>query len=247
MYYDGCKIESIVKKILDQLGEEVDVKANLKTWRDREDIMFGGHSESYVKIKGLKYHFDKMDILGYHYNNNYYFSISYSSFWQKPYGRYEKKEDGQIINKNEEIWKPYLLELFNSLDDLERNQKEREIFFKNYGQLIPWKMPNSSWGDKEVKHYIEELDITLVWIQKDYSGDYDRDVRTFRKIYNGSNCVFDSEKNLFIAGQWQWKLAEYGLAQKKQKHLANSMQAEKSFNDSMHLLRKVRKQNNRNK
>ena len=247
MDYDDYMIESIVKEILDKLGKEVDVKANLKTWKDREDLMFGGEEESYVKVKGLKYHFDKMNILGYYYNNNYYFSISYNYFWQKPYGRYEKKEDGQIINENAEIWKPYLLELFNSLDDLKRNQEEREKFFKSYGQLIPWKRPNSYWGDKEVKHHIKELDITLVWIQVDYSRDCERNVQTFRKIYNGSNCVFDSKKNLFIPGQWQWELVKYGLAPKKQKDLATSIQEEKSFNDSIQLLRKVRKQNNRNK
>ena len=102
-------------------------------------------------------------------------------------------------------------------------------------------MPDSYWGDKEVKHYIKEIDITLVWIQKDYSWDFDRDVRTFRKIYDGSNCVFDSKKNLFIAGQWQRRLAEYCLAKKQNEDLSNSMQTERELNDSIQLLRKLRK------
>ncbi len=241
MYYNHYEIERIVKEILDKLGKEVDVKANLKTRSDCYSYVYG-YDESYTSVKGLRYHFDKIDILGYYYNYGYYFSVNYNRLGREPYGYYEKKEDGQIINKNEQIWENYLLELYYSLDDLVRNQEEKEYFFKNYGHLIPWKKSKSNWGDEELKNYIKELDITLVQIQKDYSSDYERDVRISRKIYDGINCVYDSEANLFIAGQWQWKLVKYGLAQKKQKDIANSMKVEKSFDDSIQLLRRVRKQ-----
>ena len=240
MYYDSYKIESIVKEILDRLGKEVDVKADLKIWSDRYSYIYGDN-ESYTSVKGLKYHFDKMNILGYHYNNNYYFSVEYNCFFQKPYGHYEKKEDGQIINENEEIWKPYLFELFNSLDDLVRNQEEKEYFLKNYGKLVPWKKFSSYWSDEETKNYISNLNITLLakqWVT--YGANDSSEAHRSYKIFDGTNCVYDSEANLFIAGEWQWKLVKYGLAKNNKKDMAKSMKAEKSFDDSIQLLRKLR-------
>ena len=242
MYYDSYKIERIVIEILNKLGKEVDVKANLKTWSDRDSYIYGD-LESYKLVKGLRYHFDKMTILGYHYNNNYYFSVNYGSWWQKPYGRYAKKEDGQIINENEEIWKPYFLELFTSLDNLVNSQKEREYFFKNYGGLIPWKKFSGYWSEEETKNYIKELNITLVANQfVTYGGNDSAEAHQSYKIFDGTNCVYDSVKNFFIPGQWQWKLAEYILDKKKTKDLLNSMQTKKSFDDSIQLLQKLKKQ-----
>lgn len=237
---EDYQAEYMVREILERLGKECDVKANLKTWRDREDLISGGHSESYTKVKGLKYHFDKMDIVGYYCNDNYCFSIKYGYSWKKPYGCYKQQEDGRITNENEEIWKTYLVELYYSLDDLVRNQEEKEYFFKNYGKLIPWKKFRSYWSEEETRNFIRELNITLVakqWVSN--GGNDSSEAHQSYKIYHGTDCVYDSNANIFIAGQWQNDLIEY-IQNNTQQETDCTLRMGKSFNDSIQILRRVR-------
>ena len=230
MYFSDYEIERIVKEILNRLGKEVDIKANLRYSED---------DEYYDKVKGLEYHFDKMNIVGYYYNYNYYFSVQYNYLFQKPYGCYLKRENGNIENKNENIWKTYLLELYNSLDDLERNEEAKEQFFSNYGKSIPWKEFSSYFAEEVTKNYIREINITLVakqWL----SGTEMNEINQIYKIYDGAECVYDSKANLFIPGDWESKLAKYIIDKKRKKEYAESKKMDKTFNDSLKLLKKIR-------
>ena len=239
MYYNHYEIERIVKEILDKLGKEVDVKANLKTQSDCYSYIYGD-DESYTSVKGLRYHFDKMDILGYHYNHGYYFSVNYNRFGREPYGYYEKKEDGQIINKNNEIWETYLLELYDSLDDLVRNQEAEKNFFDRIRGCLKWPELDY-WADrKEAKKYIKELDITLSVYQYLSGYEYTERNRVYR-IYEGSNCVYDSEAEIFIDGPWKDNLIKYMLMLRKKEEELKKTKEKQDFSKSLQRLRSIRK------
>ena len=242
MYYSNYEIENMVKKILEKMGEEYDVKANLKTYRDSYSYIYGD-TESYTLVKGQHYHFDKLNIRGYYYNNNYYFSVMYGSWWEDVFGEYCKKENGEIINENEQIWKTYLLEVYNSLDDLVKNKKAKEHFFKNYGAYIPWK--RLEYGRTgTTKEYIKELNITLVL--KTSCGT-DESIETYKHyfIYDGNRLVYDSAANFFLDGQWKDNFINYLLAKKLNKEREKTLQKERTFNNSLDRIRSIR--NNGNK
>ena len=177
MQYKDYEIEYIVKQILNRLGKKREIKAGIVYSHDNID---GKYVSGYVKVDGLEYSLDKLLIYGYYYNFNYYFTVRYGNIWisDEPFGAYVKSDDGTIYNKNEHIWETYLLEVYQLLDDLERNEKAKKSFFENYGSIIPWPQKTSLGSCEEIReNYIRELDIDLIvevyfnWVNADTSEE----------------------------------------------------------------------------
>ena len=236
---ENWKIESLTKYFLDRIGKPILIEANLEVSRDE----YGYEDRNYELVEGLEYRFDNFYIKGYQYHDIYCIEIKFIN------SSYIVHEDGKISNWNEDIWYPYFYELYNSLDDLIKNQKAGEEFSEKYKYRIPWKKFTDSHTNEETKKYIRELNITLVARQTIIFTSIDmRENHDTYKIYDGQECVYDTEKNVFIDGEWKIRLINYIKAKERKEYDAweakKALEAQENFDEAYRRIRAIQNKTN---